>query len=617
MFLPTTRKELKAWGWDALDVILVTGDTYIDSPFVGVAVIGRVLVNAGYRVGIIAQPDPSGDDIARLGEPELFWGVTAGCIDSMVANRTASGKKRRQDDYTPGGVNDRRPDRATIAYSNLIRKHFKGTSPIVLGGVEASLRRIPHYDFWSDKVRRSVLFDAKADYLVYGMADRTVVELADALRDSHDPTELRGLCYISKEKPGVVGRASPKGSACPGLHHDAQAPRNTGEACPTRLEGEACPTRLFEKQGAEDQSQTIELPPFSEVAADKQAFTKMFHRFYENNDPVTAVRLVQQQDTRYLVQNPPAAYLTGDELDAVHDLDYERDVHPFYAAAGQVRALDTIRFSIATHRGCYGECNFCAIAVHQGRRVRWRSKASIVREAERIAAHPQFKGTLLDVGGPTANMYGFECARKDNKGSCTDKRCIFPDVCSGLRVDHGRQLALLRALRKVEGIKRVFVASGIRYDMILADDKHGDEYLREVVKHHVSGQLKIAPEHTEDNVLAAMGKPGKASLIAFRNRFNELSRKAGKKQFLTYYMIAAHPGCTQQDMQKLKRFAADELHTRPEQVQVFTPTPSTYSTLMYWTEQDPFTGNPCHVEKSARGREQQKQVLTGPKGRKK
>lgn len=557
MFLPTTHDELKAWGWDALDVILVTGDTYIDSPFIGVAVIGRVLVDAGFRVGIIAQPDVGSDDIARLGEPELFWGVTAGCIDSMVANRTAAGRPRKRDDYTPGGHNDRRPDRATLAYSNLIRKRFKSTRPIVLGGIEASLRRVPHYDFWSDKIRRSVLFDAKANYLLYGMADRSVVELAEALRDGRDPTCLRGLCYISKEPP----------------------------------------------------ADAVALPPFSEVSADKQAFTAMFQTFYENNDPATATRLAQQQDTRYLVQNPPASYLSGDELDAVHELEFERDVHPFYAAGGPVRALDTIRFSIATHRGCYGECNFCAIAVHQGRRVRWRSQSSIIREAKRIAVHSQFKGTLLDVGGPTANMYGFECARKDAKGSCTDKRCVYPEVCSGLRVDHGRQIALLRALRKVEGIKRVFVASGIRYDMILADERHGDQYLQEIVKHHVSGQLKVAPEHTEEGVLKAMGKPGRASLLAFRDRFNALTRKAAKKQFLTYYMIAAHPGCTQQDMQKLKRFAADELHTRPEQVQVFTPTPSTYSTLMYWTEQDPFTGKPCHVEKSVRGRAQQKQVL--------
>jgi uncharacterized radical SAM protein YgiQ len=560
MFLPTTHEEMKGWGWDALDVILVTGDTYIDSPFIGVSMIGRILVDAGYRVGIIAQPDVASDvDITRLGEPKLFWGVTAGCIDSMVANRTASGRNRRRDDYTPGGVNDRRPDRATIAYSNLIRQHFKATCPIVLGGIEASLRRIPHYDFWSNKIRKSVLFDAKADYLLYGMADRTVVSLAHALRDKADPTSIRGLCYVSKAHP---------------------------------VDG-------------------LELPAYSEVATDKQAFTTMFNRFYENNDPATATRLLQKQDTRYLVQNAPTPYLSEQELDAVHALDYQRDVHPFYGAQGKVRALDTIRFSITTHRGCYGECNFCAIAVHQGRRVRWRSEASILREAEQIASLPRFKGALLDVGGPTANMYGFECARKDTKGSCTDKRCVFPKVCSGLRVDHSRQISLLRKLRKIPGIKRVVVASGIRYDMILADRAHGDRYLQEVVQHHVSGQMKIAPEHTEDSVLNAMGKPGKSELLAFRDRFYKLTKKAGKPQFLTYYMIAGHPGCTQQDMKKLKKFAAQELHASPEQVQIFTPTPSTYSTLMYWTEQDPFTGKPCYVEKSARGREQQKQALVG------
>lgn len=561
MFLPTTQKELKAWGWSALDIILVTGDTYIDSPFIGVAMIGRVLVDAGYRVGIIAQPDTtSGGDITRLGEPELFWGVSAGCIDSMVANRTASGRKRKRDDYTPGGVNDRRPDRATLAYSNLIRQHFKATRPIVLGGIEASLRRVPHYDFWSGKIRRSVLFDAKADFLLYGMADRTVVELANALRDGSDPTQLRGLCYSSRD----------------------------------------CP------------DDGIELPPFDEVATDKQAFTTMFNSFYQNNDPVTAQRLYQKHDTRYWVQNPPAAYLTTDELDQVYGLDFEGDVHPYYASGGDVRALETIRFSITTHRGCYGECSFCAIAVHQGRRVRWRSQASIVHEATRMAKHPKFKGTLHDVGGPTANMYGFECSRKDSKGSCKDKRCLFPKVCSGLQVNHDPQLSLLRALGQVPGIKRVIVASGIRYDMILDDKQYGDAYTKAIVKHHVSGQLKIAPEHTEDHVLDAMGKPGKDSLLAFRDRFYELTKQAGKPQFLTYYMIAAHPGCTHKDMVSLKKFAANELHARPEQVQVFTPTPSTYSTLMYWTEQDPFTGSPCFVEKSARGREQQKQALVAP-----
>jgi len=559
MFLPTTQDECRKLGWDALDVILVTGDTYIDSPFIGVAVIGKVLVDAGYRVGIIAQPDvSSAEDITRLGEPELFWGVTAGCIDSMVANRTASGRRRKRDDYTPGGVNDRRPDRASIVYSNLVRNHFKDTRPIVLGGIEASLRRIAHYDYWSDKIRKSVLFDAKADYLLYGMAERAAVELAAALKDGTDPTAVRGLCYISRSKP----------------------------------------------------EEALELPAFEAVKDDRDAFTEMFHGFYRNNDPVTARPLAQKQDTRYLVQNPPAVYLTQAELDTIYRLEYERDVHPFYGDEGPVRALDTIRFSIATHRGCYGECSFCAIAVHQGRQVRWRSEASILKEARAIAAHPQFKGTIQDVGGPTANMYGFECTRKlEGKGRCPDMRCLYPRLCAALGVDHGPQLELLRKLRSVPGVKRVVVASGIRHDMVMADEQHGDAYLREVVKHHVSGQMKIAPEHSEDAVLAKMGKPGRSSLLAFRDRFYELTKRLGKKQYLTYYLIAAHPGCEEEDMRALRRFCAGRLKVRPEHVQVFTPTPSTYSTLMYWTERDPFSGKPCFVEKSVRGRERQKEIL--------
>ena len=565
MFLPTTRKDMRELGWDDLDIILVTGDTYIDSPFIGVAVIGKVLVNAGYRVGIIAQPDiKSKSDICRLGEPQLFWGVTAGCIDSMVANRTASGRRRRRDDYTPGGENNQRPDRATITYSNLIRQYFKNTVPIVLGGVEASLRRIPHYDFWSNKIRKSILFDAKADYLLYGMADRSVVELADALRDGGDPESICGLSYIAKEPPAAG----------------------------------------------------LELPVFQEVAKDKDTFADMFHSFYNNNDPVTAKTLIQLHDTRYLVQNPPQSYLSTQELDAVYDLNYEHDVHPYYGTRGHVRALDTIRFSITTHRGCYGECSFCAIALHQGRRVRWRSQKSILREAGNMAAHPEFKGSINDVGGPTANMYGFECARKDSKGSCTHKHCLTPEVCPSLRTNHSSQTELLKKILEIKGIKRVVVASGIRYDMILADKAHGNQYLEAIVRKHVSGQMKIAPEHTEDHVLELMGKPGKDSLLAFRKKFYEITDRIGKKQFLTYYIIAAHPGCREQDMKNLKSFVSRELHTTIEQAQIFTPTPSTYSTLMYWTEKDPFTGKPCFVEKSAAGRERQKNImLSGRKRR--
>jgi len=543
-----------------LDVILVTGDSYIDSPFVGVAVIGRVLEDAGYRVGIIAQPDvTSGDDISRLGEPALFWGVTAGCIDSMVANRTASGKRRKRDDYTPGGQNDRRPDRATLVYSNLVRQHFKRTRPIVLGGIEASLRRVAHYDYWSNKIRKSVLFDAKADYLLYGMAERSVVELAACLKAGEDPCAVRGLCFIAGDRP----------------------------------------------------AEGIELPPFDEVAADKDAFTRMFRTFYRHNDPVSGQCLFQKQDTRYLVMNPPAAYLSEAELDAVYGLHFEREQHPFCRADGEAKALETIRFSIATHRGCYGECSFCAIAVHEGRTVRCRSEGSILAEARQMAADPKFRGTIHDVGGPTANMYGFECARKAAQGACSDKRCLYPRVCDGLNVDHSRQVALLKKLRAIKGVRQVVVASGVRHDMVLADREHGSEYLGEVVTHHVSGQMKVAPEHSERMVLELMGKPGPDTLLAFRKLFMDLTRKAGKPQFLTYYLIAAHPGCTLEDMERLRAFARRELKLRPRQVQVFTPTPSTYATLMYWTERDPFTGKPCFVEKTERGRERQKQAVLG------
>lgn len=551
MFLPTTQEEVQQLGWDPLDVILVSGDSYIDSPYIGVAVIGKVLAQAGYRVGVIAQPDIHSElDISRLGEPRLFWGVTAGSVDSMVANTTATRKKRRTDDYTPGGLNDRRPDRATIVYSNLIRRDFKDTAPIVLGGIEASLRRIAHYDFWSDRVRRSVLFDAKADILVYGMGERAVLALAERLQAGQELQDVRGICLIAAEKP----------------------------------------------------ADALELPAYELVRADKQAFIDMFHNFYRNNDPLTAKKLCQQQDTRYLVQNPPSEYLSQAELDQVYALDYERAQHPYYAHQGEVKALETIRFSIPTHRGCYGECNFCAIAVHEGRTVRWRSQELIVAEASRMTHHPDFKGTIFDVGGPTANMYGYECEKKIAHGSCPARRCLSPELCPVLKVDHSRQLALLRRLRKVGGVKKVFVASGIRYDLLLADREHGHAYLQEVVEQHTSGQLKVAPEHTEDHVLARMGKPGSDQLLEFKQRFDSLSRSARKKQYLTYYMIAAHPGCSEQDMHRLKNFASQKLKIRPEQVQIFTPTPSTYSSLMYYTEMDPFTRQPIFVEKSLAGK---------------
>ncbi len=563
MFLPVTRDEMNWLGWDQLDVILVTGDSYIDSPFIGIAVIGKVLSNAGYRVGVIAQPDiQSGNDISRLGEPKLFWGVSAGCIDSMVANYTALKKKRRSDDYTPGGKNDRRPDRATIVYTNLIRRFFKNTRPIVLGGIEASLRRIAHYDFWSDRVRSSILFDSKADYILYGMAEKSVVEFAGRLKVSKGIENMRGLCYIS------------------------------GKADFAKASGEF-----------------IELPSFQKVREDKDALIDMFHIFYQNNDPLTAKSLYQKHGERYLVQNAPAPCLTQKEIDAVYALDFERDQHPSYEEQGKVKALQTIRFSIPTHRGCYGECNFCSIAVHEGRRVQWRSQKSILSEAKRIAHLTDFKGYITDLGGPTANMYGFECHKKITLGHCGKKRCLYPGICSQLKADHRKQIKLLQQIRETKGVKKVFIASGIRYDLLLSDEDFGENYLQTVVKHHVSGQMKIAPEHTEDKVLNRMGKPGKDSLLKFKEMFDQMSRAAGKNQFLAYYLIAAHPGCTQKDMQNLKRFVGRHLKVYPEQVQIFTPLPSTYSALMYATEIDPFTMFPIFVEKEPRKKTQQKNII--------
>lgn len=558
MFIPTTKNELKALGWESLDVILITGDTYVDSPYIGVAVIGKVLMDAGYKVGIIAQPDTnSEEDIARLGEPNLFWGITAGCMDSIVSNYTATNKPRKRDDLTGGGLNNRRPDLAVIAYSNLVRRYFKKTKPIVIGGIEASLRRISHYHYKTNSIRRSILFDAKADILVYGMGEKTTLELAERLRGGRPVTEVRGTCHIA-----------------------------------------AVPKKGY-----------LELPSHAEAAADKAKFAEMFKVFYDNQDALSAKGLCQQQDTRYLIHNPPQLPPTTEELDHIYGLDYEREVHPYYAAWGPVRALETIRFAITTHRGCYGGCNFCAISIHQGQRVVDRSEASILKEAALLTEHPQFKGYINDVGGPTANMYGIECERKKTKGACRHKHCLTPAVCPSLEPSHRRQIELLRKLRQIPKVKKVFVASGIRHDLVISDQQHGLEYLEEIVRHHVSGQLKLAPEHSEDHVLALMGKPPIKSFLEFFGLFEKINRRVGKKQFLTCYFIAAYPGCTPQDMANLSRFCREVLKFKPRQIQVFTPSPSTPATLMYYTEKAYGSGEALFVEKDQAKKEKQKNLV--------
>ncbi|MDR2865989.1 MAG: YgiQ family radical SAM protein [Methanomassiliicoccaceae archaeon] len=559
MFIPVTLKEMKERGWDRFDVILVSGDTYVDSSYNGSAVIGHWLIENGFRTGMIAQPDvTSREDIARLGEPLLFWSVSAGCVDSMVANYSATKKRRKEDDFTPGGINDRRPDRACIAYANLIRKHFKGAR-IVLGGIEASLRRIAHYDMWSDSVRRSVIFDAKADAITYGMAELSNLRVAKAMKDGTPWNDVRGICYISSEK----------------------------------MDGYQ------------------EMPSFEDCSEDINAFIDAFMMFYGNCDPLTAKGIQQRHGDRYLIHNPPSEHLTPETLDAIYGSDYENRVHPYHLKDGAVRSMETIKQSVTTHRGCYGECNFCAIAVHQGRTVISRSEDSIIREVQRIARRKGFNGTIYDVGGPTANMYMIDCLKKRQVGQCKDRRCLYPKICERLPVNHEKQISLLEKIRNVENVRRVFVTSGIRHDMVLGDRHNGKRYLDALVSDHVSGQLKIAPEHISEEVLELMGKPGKKELLEFKKMFDSSNAEHGKDQFLTYYLIAAHPGCYERHMEELRRFVTNELRTIPEQVQIFTPTPSTLSTMMYHTRRDINNEKNLKVEKSMQMKQRQKDIILG------
>ncbi len=558
-FLPTTRAEMDALGWDQCDVILISGDAYIDSPFIGVAVVGRMLEKLGYRVGIIGQPNvESGEDISRLGEPRLYWGVSGGSIDSMVANYTATKKFRKSDDYTPGGKNTKRPDRAVLVYSNLIRRYFKDTVPIVLGGIEASLRRVTHYDYWSNKLRKPVLFDSKADIIVYGMGEQAVRELTQALDKGKEWHDIRGLCYISKE---------------PKTHYH-------------------------------------QLPSHAECLNNKEKYIDLFDLFYDNNDPIAAKGLCQEVDGRYSIQNPPCDYLNEKEMDEVSALPYTRELHPYHQHEGKVKCLETIKFSIMTHHGCWGECNFCAIGVHQGRTIRTRSEASIVKEAIKFKEYKDFKGIISDLGGPTANMYGYECNKKLKLGTCDHQRCVDSrHLCSSMKPDHTRVIGMMKQVRNIPGIRKAFVASGIRYDLINEDKRKGYSYLRELVEHHISGQMKVAPEHTQQHVLDLMGKPGKQTLIDFKKLYDKLNKDLGKQQYLTYYLIAAHPGCTEKDMHELKHFTTHELKMNPEQAQVFTPTPGTYSAVMYYTEMDPVTRKKIFVEKDPVRKEKQKAIV--------
>lgn len=554
MFLPMSVFEMKKLGWDTLDVILVSGDAYIDSPFSGIAAIGKYLLSKGFRVGVISQPrTDASEDITIFGEPELFWGVSAGCVDSMVANYTATGKPRKNCDFTPNGINNRRPDRASIVYTGLIRRYFKNTKPIVLGGIEASLRRVAHYDFKTDKIRRSILFDAKADALIYGMGEVVVYELAEALKRGDDWKNIRGLCYIGKEIP------------------------NDG----------------------------VLLPTYEEAADDKKQFFQMFKIFYDNSDTISGKKLVQKTGDRYLIQNPPSA-MTDEELSEIGLISYEREVHPLIK--GEVRAIQTIKFSLASHRGCFGGCSFCAIAVHQGRRVISRSLGSIINEVKEIAGKKNFTGIITDIGGPTANMYGMKCRKMEKSGGCVDKECLFPSACPSMNVSHKPILDMLEKVSSVKGVRKVFATSGVRADIVMNDGAFGKNYIEVIAEKHVSGQLKLAPETGDDNTLKIMQKPSNKSFIDFLRLFKDASAEANKNQFVTCYFIAAHPGSSEEGARNTRKFIDKYLDFVPEQAQIFTPTPSTWATCMYWTGLDR-EGNPVFVEKNQTGKEKQKDII--------
>lgn len=549
-------------GWDRADVIIVSGDAYIDSPFCAAAVIGKYLLKHGFRTAVISQPDiHSEKDIAALGEPRLFWGVSAGCVDSMVANYTSLGKPRKICDFTPGGVNNRRPDRASIVYTGLIRRFFKKTKPIVLGGIEASLRRVAHYDFKTDKVRRSILFDAKADYIIYGMGELPVLELAVKLSENENPDDIRGLCRISDK--------------------------------------------------ADDDA--LPLPSFEEVSADKFAFHKMFKIFSDNSDGESGKKMYQPTGDRFLIHNPPPVY-SDTIMDEISDISFERAVHPLIK--GKVKAEETIKHSIISHRGCFGGCSFCAITVHQGRKVVTRSIASVMKEADEIVKMKNFNGIISDIGGPTGNMYGMKCPKMEKSGACRDKSCLYPAPCPSMNINHAPLLEMLEAVRNKKGVKKVFASSGIRADLVMADKDNGMRYIRALAENHVSGQLKLAPESADTGVLSAMKKPNNDSFLWFYNQYSDYSRKIGKRQFISCYFMAAHPYETMKEAENTRKFIDKYLKFSPEQVQIFTPSPSTWAACAYFTGMDE-SGAKIYSEKLPSKKEEYKSVITGGKKTKK
>jgi uncharacterized radical SAM protein YgiQ len=556
-FLPCTSQELSGRGWDRCDFILVSGDAYVDHPSFGAAIIGRVLEAEGFRVGIIPQPDwRSPESLTVLGRPRLGFLVTAGNLDSMVANYTAAKKPRRDDAYSPGGEGGQRPDRASIVYANLVRRAYK-RMPIMIGGIEASLRRLAHYDYWSNSLRRSLLLDSKADLLVYGMAEKSIVEIARRMDGGEHIREI-------KDVPGTV----------------------------VRVEPDSLPDG------------TIRLPEHDRIKENRRSFTESFSIQLRNTDPFNSRPLYEAYGTNGVLQLPPQKPLEREEFDRVYALPFTREPHPMYTQG--VPAIEEVRFSLVSNRGCFGSCSFCALTFHQGRVIQARSHESLIEEAEDLTRHPGFKGYIHDVGGPTANFRHPSCKKQLTSGTCTDRMCLFPKPCPALDADHSDYVNLLKKLRSLPGVKKVFIRSGIRFDYLLAEGN--ERFLRELCEHHVSGQLKVAPEHVSFRVLEAMGKPDHRVYLRFKKRFDQINTELGKKQYMVPYFISSHPGSTLEDAVELALFFKEQRFI-PQQVQDFYPTPGTISTCMYHTGIDPRTMKKIYVPTDPEEKRMQRALL--------
>lgn len=559
-FLPISKEDMRRRGIEQLDFVYVCGDAYVDHPSFGHAIITRLLESYGYTVGIIAQPDwKQNDSIAILGEPRLGFLVSAGNMDSMVNHYSVSKKRRKTDAFSPGGIMGKRPDYAAVVYCNLIRRTYKKT-PIIIGGIEGSLRRLAHYDYWSNKVKRSILLDSGADLISYGMGERSIIEIAEALAagiDVKDITYIRGTVFRTQD---------------PYFIEDA-----------------------------------IVLPSYDEISTNKEAYARSFYIQYQNTDPFQAKKMAEAYPHGiYVVQNPPQKPLSMQEMDDVYALPYTRTYHPIYEKDGGIPAISEVKFSLISNRGCFGGCNFCALTFHQGRIIQTRSHASILAEAKQMIQSKDFKGYIHDVGGPTANFRHASCKKQLEKGVCTNRQCLFPTPCKNLTVDHKDYLSLLRKLRQLPGVKKVFIRSGIRFDYLLEDKD--DRFFRELCQYHVSGQLKVAPEHISDNVLRYMGKPPVEVYDRFKEKYRKINEQIGKKQYLVPYLMSSHPGSTLKDAIALAEYLRD-LGYMPEQVQDFYPTPSTISTCMYYTGLDPATMQPVYVSHNPHEKAMQRALI--------